>query len=66
LKFKLFQGVIPFTQNKHCINFLLQNTKQAVYLKNNCTFAPMNNISVHITSISRTNRPTASPEVRIL
>ena len=37
-----------------------------MYLKNNCTFAPMNNISVHITSISRTNRPTASPEVRML
>ena len=34
--------------------------------KNICIFAPMDITSLHITSLSRTNGPTTSPEVRIL
>jgi hypothetical protein len=35
-------------------------------IENMCTFASMNNLGVHITSISRINKTTTSPEVRML
>ena len=53
-------------KNQQYIIILLQNTKVTLNNKNMCTFTLMNKTSLHITSLSRTNRPTTSPEVRML
>jgi hypothetical protein len=60
-----FLDVFMFSKSQ-LMKILLENKNTSWFVKNMFTFVPMNITSVHITSISRINKTTTSPVVRML